>query len=150
VKTARDVMTPNPDFVRAGATICEAACKMKTLDVGALPVCDDAGNFVGMVTDRDITLRATAEGRDPNQTCVGDVMTGDLVYCTEDTPADEVARVMQRHQIRRVPIVQPGQSGEVPPHDLRGIVSLGDLATDLPVEPQDVPGRTLEKVSEQR
>lgn len=150
MKIARDVMTPNPDFIRAGASVCEAACKMKALDVGALPVCDDAGNFIGMVTDRDITIRATAEGRDPDRTPVADVMTRDFVYCAEDTPVEQVARVMQQHQIRRVPVVQRGQSDEVPVHDLLGIISLGDLATDLPVEALDVPGKTLEKVSERK
>lgn len=145
-KKARDLMTPNPGFVQGGASVREAAKMMRELDVGALPVCDDTGQFVGMITDRDITLRVTAEGKSPDLTTVQDGMTRVIVSCGEDTDVTEVAQLMQKHRIRRVPVVRTDEADTSHPTQIVGIVSLGDLAIDLLAS--DVPGKTLAKVSE--
>ena len=116
----RDVMTPHVEVIHPDATLREAAQKMKTLDVGPVPVCD-GDRLQGMLTDRDITIRATAEGRDPNTTRVREVMTPDVVYCFEDQDVVEAARMMEERQIRRLVILNRDKR-------LVGIVSLGDLA----------------------
>jgi CBS domain-containing protein len=134
----RDVMTPNVEVVHPDAPIQEAAHVMRTIDVGSLPVYD--GNKMhGMVTDRDITIRATAEGRDPRQTKVREVMSPSLVYCFADQPVEEAARLMEERQIRRLPILDRNQQ-------LVGIVALGDLAIELPDE--RAVGQVLEAISE--
>jgi CBS domain-containing protein len=118
----RDIMTRNVECVWPDDTLQEAALKMKELDVGPLPVCDN-DRVVGMLTDRDITVRAVAEGRDPRSTRVRDVMTRNVVSCSEDDAVEEAARLMQERQIRRLLVLD---------HDKRliGIVSLGDLAAE--------------------
>jgi CBS domain-containing protein len=111
---------------------------MKDLDVGPLPVCGDSDRLVGMITDRDITVRGVAEGCDPRTTAVKEVMTPDVVYCFEDQDVQEAARLMQQHQIRGLVVLNRDKR-------LTGIVSLGDLA----VETGDagLAGKTVEQVS---
>jgi CBS domain-containing protein len=131
-------MTRNPEVVTPTATLEEAARKMDQLDVGPLPVCEN-DRLVGMVTDRDITVRATSAGKDPRSTPVAEAMTRDLVYCFEDQDVRDAARMMEDKQIRRVPIL----SRE---HRLVGIVSLGDVATSG--RDDRMTGEVLERVSE--
>jgi CBS domain-containing protein len=116
------VMTKNVEVVRPDATLQEAAQKMKDIDVGSLPVCNGR-KLLGMLTDRDVTIRAVAEGRDPTQTKVKDVMTADIVYGRTSQSVQEIAETMASHQIRRLPIVNDD-------NELVGIVALGDLAVD--------------------
>jgi CBS domain-containing protein len=116
----REVMTPHVEVIHPDATLREAAQKMKSLDVGPIPVCD-GDRLQGMLTDRDITVRATAEGRDPNSTRVRDVMTPDVVYCFEDQDVQDAARLMEERQLRRLVVLNRDKR-------LVGIVSLGDLA----------------------
>jgi CBS domain-containing protein len=111
---------------------------MSRLEVGPLPVCDGA-QLVGMLTDRDITIRATATGRDPNTTRVHEVMTPEVVYCFEDQDVEIAAQMMEMRQIRRVPVLNRGKR-------LVGIVSLGDLAVET--GNRDLGGETLEHISE--
>lgn len=118
----KDIMTRNVEVVSPDSPVQEAAEKMNTLNVGVLPVCTGE-KLVGMVTDRDITLRSTAVGSDPRSTCVADVMTPDVVYCYEDQDITAAAQLMEERQIRRLPIVNRS-------HKLVGIISLGDLAVD--------------------
>jgi CBS domain-containing protein len=92
-----------------------------------------------MLTDRDITSRATADGRDPHLTPVRDVMSPGVAWANEDDPVEAAARIMREHRIRRLPIVDDR-------HSLVGVVSLGDLAVD--VRDDDMSGETLERVSE--
>ena len=122
-------MTRHVEVIHPDATLREAAQKMKTLDVGPVPVCDGE-RLQGMLTDRDITIRATAEGRDPNTTRVRDVMTPDMVYCFEDQDVREAARIMEERQIRRLVVLNRDKR-------LVGIVSLGDLATQTSDEELD-------------
>lgn len=133
-----EVMTRQPRVIQPDATVADAATIMRRLDVGALPVCDGS-RLIGMLTDRDITTRATAEGRDPFLTPVRDVMSPGVAWASEDDPVEEAARIMREHRIRRLPIVNER-------HTLVGVVSLGDLAVD--VKDDDLSGETLERVSE--
>ncbi len=134
----REIMTPSVETVRPDSPLREAAQKMKSLDVGSLPVCDNR-KLLGILTDRDITIRAVAEGRDPAATKVKDTMTPELIYCFDDQSLEEAAQLMERHQIRRLPILDRS-------HDLVGIVSLGDLAVRN--RNDRLSGEVLEEVSE--
>jgi CBS domain-containing protein len=116
-----EVMTRGVETIGPDATLQRAAQVMDELNIGALPVCDGE-ELVGMITDRDITVRATAAGMDPAQHCVSEVMTSQTRWCTEDQSTDEVMRQMGDVQIRRLPVVDAQRR-------VVGIVSLGDLAT---------------------
>jgi len=133
-----DVMTRQPRTIQPDATVADAAAMMRRLDVGSLPVCDGS-RLVGMLTDRDITTRSTADGRDPHLTTVRDVMSSGVAWASEDDLVEEAARIMREHRIRRLPIVDDR-------HSLVGMVSLGDLATD--VQDDALSGDTLEHISE--
>ena len=134
----KEIMTTDVEVVRPNSSIAEAAKKMKSLDVGALPVCDGR-RLLGMVTDRDITIRATAEARNPDNTLVRDCMSPDIVYCFEDQSVQDAERLMQEKQIRRLPVLTREKN-------LAGIVALGDLATKTGDVQQ--MGRTIREVSE--
>jgi CBS domain-containing protein len=110
---------------------------MTLLDVGMLPVCK-RDQVVGTLTDRDITIRATARGEDPSSIHVQDVMTSEVIECSEDCLVSEAARMMQDHQIRRLIVLDRG-------HHLVGIVSLGDLA--VATGDEELTGVTLEAIS---
>ncbi|HWI59521.1 MAG TPA: CBS domain-containing protein [Bacillota bacterium] len=119
-------------------TLIEAAQKMKHLDVGVLPVCDGE-RLVGMITDRDITIRSIAEGCNPHLARVQQIMTRQIIYCGEDQDVQEVAQLMEQKQIRRIPVLDRNKQ-------LVGIVSLGDLSVRAHDEP--LAGKVLERVSE--
>ncbi|MGZ5883822.1 MAG: CBS domain-containing protein, partial [Burkholderiaceae bacterium] len=118
-----EVMTRNVQFVSPQETVRHAAQLMDDLNVGVLPVCEGE-QLVGIVTDRDITVRATSAGIAPDEGLVDDVMSTDVRSCFEDQPLDEVMRQMGDAQIRRVPVIS---HDDIP--KLLGIVSLGDIAT---------------------
>lgn len=119
--TIQDVMTPGVECIGPDATVQTAAQRMKNLDVGAVPVCDN-DQLTGMLTDRDIAIRCAAAGLDPVTCRVRDVMTPDVVYAFDDQPVEEAERLMQDRQIRRLLVLDRDRR-------LVGIVSLGDLAT---------------------
>jgi CBS domain-containing protein len=119
---AGEVMTRDAVTIRPDATLREAARLMDDLNVGALPVCNGR-RLVGIITDRDITVRATADGMRPDATPVHVVMTDDVCWCFEDDPVEEIERAMTRRQIRRMPVVDRSKR-------LVGMLALGDLATD--------------------
>jgi len=133
----RDIMTAHVESIAPGDTLEQAARRMEELDVGPLPVCEGK-RVVGMLTDRDITVRATAAGCDPKTTLVGDTMSQEVISCYDDQDVSEVARLMKDKQVRRLLVMS--RAGE-----LVGIVSLGDLATEAGEKGQ--PGEVLEKVS---
>jgi CBS domain-containing protein len=134
----KDVMTSNVEVVHPDAVVQDAAKKMRDLDVGSLPVCDGQ-RLVGTLTDRDITIRAVADGRDPKATPVREAMTAQVIYCFEDQPVEEAAKVMRDKQIRRLPVISRDKR-------LVGIVSLGDLAVDT--DNARMAGKTLTEISE--
>jgi CBS domain-containing protein len=114
------VMTPNVQCVFVETTLQDAARKMKWLDVGTMPVCGDHDRLVGVLTDRDITIRATAQGLDPKVARVRDVMTTDVITCLEDQDLQDATQLMEKHRVRRLVIVNSE-------HRLAGIISLSDL-----------------------
>ena len=116
-----DFMTRNVQVVRPDETLQRAAQVMDELNVGSLPVCDQTG-LIGIITDRDITVRATAAGMSAGDTPVADVMTGHARWCTTEQSVQEAMQQMAEVQIRRLPVVDSQ-------HQVVGIVSLGDLAT---------------------
>ena len=115
-----DILTKDPQVVRPDAMISEAAKMMKQHDIGMLPVCD-GHRLVGSITDRDLAIRAIAEGRNPLSTKVSDIMTPNVFWCYDDQDLEEAAQIMEEKQIRRLPIVNREKR-------LVGIVSLGDFA----------------------
>jgi CBS domain-containing protein len=120
----RDVMSRDVQVAQPDETIQEAAATMLSIDAGFLPV-GEHDHLVGMITDRDIAMRAVAIGRDPTKTTVRDVMTHEVKYCYDDETADHVAANMAELKVRRLPVVNRDKR-------LVGIVSLGDLARRVP------------------
>jgi CBS domain-containing protein len=133
-----EVMTREVVMVPIGAPLVEAARLMRDADIGDVPVNSDR-QVVGVLTDRDITVRAIASGRDPRTTRVEEVMTPSVVSCSENDDVRKAAEIMQSAQLRRLLVLSP--SGEV-----AGIVSLGDLA--LQARDEELAGETLEHISE--
>jgi CBS domain-containing protein len=131
-----EVMTREVTVVPPDADLQRVAQMMRDLNVGALPVCDGK-RLMGMITDRDITIRAVAEGIPPSSARVADVMSKDISWCFDDQTVGEVLQQMGDQQIRRLPVVSRHNM------ELTGVVSLGDLATR-----QDGPtDSTLEDIS---
>jgi CBS domain-containing protein len=127
---SRDVTLLNPS-----QTICVAASLMTEIDAGALPVGEN-DRLVGMITDRDIVVRAVAQGRSAD-TKVADVMSKEVLYCFDTDEIDEVARNMGKARVRRLPVVNRDKR-------LVGIVSLGDLARN---DDATNIGQTMTRVS---
>jgi CBS domain-containing protein len=125
-KTARDVMSGGAECVGAGDTILDAARRLKELDVGAMPICGEDNRLKGMLTDRDIVTKVLAEGRDPSSTTAGELGEGKPVTIGADDSVDEALRTMTAHKVRRLPVIDG--------HDLIGIVSQADLATNIDEE----------------
>ena len=134
----KDIMTTSVEIIHPDARLVEAAQKMKTLNVGSLPVCDGE-RLKGMLTDRDITIRAVAEGMNPNEITVQDVMSPEVVYCFEDQEVEDAAKLMGQKQIRRLPVLNQHKR-------LVGILALGDVSVDY--QDDKTTGKTLEKISE--
>ena len=131
----RDVMTTNPRCVSPNDSIQIAARIMKEEDTGVVPIVDD-GRPVGVITDRDIVVRAVADGSQANKP-VREIASSDLVCATPDMSTREATRIMSERQIRRLPVVEGDR--------LVGIVSLGDIAVDA--HDDKMSGDVLEKVS---
>jgi CBS domain-containing protein len=104
-KLARDVMTPDPACCTPTTTLDEVAKLMARNDCGEIPVIDAADQLVGVVTDRDIVCRVVADGKNPMAYTAETCMSGPVVTVRDDAPLDEVVATMEKHQIRRVPVV---------------------------------------------
>ncbi|MBK5260486.1 MAG: CBS domain-containing protein [Thermoanaerobaculia bacterium] len=137
-KTIREVMTANPRTVTDKDKVIDAARIMRDQDTGVVPVVNGK-KIIGMVTDRDIVVRAVADGKNLSDVSVNDVMTRKVQTVKEDTPVSEVMNLMSREQIRRVPVVNASD-------ELVGIVSIGDLATHTNQDGK--VGQTVENISE--
>lgn len=133
----RESMTKELVTISSTQSIQEAAELMSSQNIGSIPVVD-GGQVKGIITDRDITLRSTAEGK-ASDTKVADVMSSNLVTGTPDMSSEEAAQLMASNQIRRLPIVENNQ--------LVGYVALGDLATDQMSD--EAAGHALTNISEQ-
>ena len=129
----RDVVVMQPDD-----SLQSAAKKMRERNIGFLPVCDGE-ELLGVISDRDITIRALADGMDVNIMLGRDLMTVPAIYCFDDQDVDEAAKIMEENQIRRLVVLSRDDKRLV------GVVSLGDLARH---ESADRSGQVLQKVSE--
>ncbi len=135
-KSVRDAMTENPRSIGESASVVEAAQLMREGHIGSLPITDEE-QLVGMITDRDITTRVVAEAADPKTTSVGDVYSRDVISVEPDKDLDEALRLMARHQVRRLPVVESGR--------LVGIVAQADIARR---EKEKKTGELVEAISE--
>lgn len=142
MKSLKNLMTENPTCVTPETTVREAAKLMQSQDVGSLPVVQDESSrrLVGMVTDRDLTIRVLAQGKDGN-TAVRDAMSSDIQCCKVDDSLDDVEKIMSRHQVRRVPIVDENNR-------VVGMVAQADLALERKAVGEKDFGKVLEKISE--
>jgi CBS domain-containing protein len=135
---AKKIMTPDVECISPDVRIQDVAKKMKSGDVGFLPVCE-SDRLVGTVTDRDIVLRVIAEGRDISHCTARDVMTNDVFWCYEDQTADEIGDYMAEKEIRRVLILNRDKR-------LVGVISIGDLAQAR--GEQEKAGETIKEITE--
>lgn len=131
-----DAMTANVRIANPQQSICDAAKMMAELDAGALPV-GDGDRLVGMITDRDIAIRAIGAGKGP-QTSVQEIMSKEVLYCFADQSLDDVVQNMADIKVRRMPVLNREKR-------LVGILSLGDVAL---VDDPDVTGEALSEISE--
>jgi CBS domain-containing protein len=138
---AQDIMARDPRCVTPRTSIQEAARLMKSEDVGALPVVESDGSrkLVGIVTDRDITIRAVADGRDIGSATVSDVMSKSTATAKATDSVDDIMKVMGREQVRRIPIVDER-------NELVGIVSQADVVRKASNDTKSE--HTVEKISE--
>jgi CBS domain-containing protein len=135
-KSARDVMSQGAECIGETENLTQAAKKMSELDVGALPICGEDDRLKGMLTDRDIVIKALAQGKDPDSTNAGEFAQGKPVTIGADDSISEAIQTMKEHKVRRLPVID-GQR-------LVGIVSQGDLAQAA--EEDDV-GELVEVIS---
>ncbi|HEY8473797.1 MAG TPA: CBS domain-containing protein [Natronosporangium sp.] len=118
--TARDIMHPGAECVNENETLVAAASKMRELQVGALPICGPDDKLRGILTDRDIVVRAIAHGRDPHTTTVRELAQGTPIWVDADATVDEAIEKMVEHKVRRLPVIDD--------HRLVGMISEADLA----------------------
>jgi CBS domain-containing protein len=141
-KTCRDVMTGQPVCCNPDDSAQQAAQLMKDQNVGSIPVCEkDSNRLAGIVTDRDIALKLVAEGRDPKNTPVRDLMTTEVFSCRPEDNLDDALQTMQRQQVRRIPVVDEERR-------ILGIISLADIATRL--RAPDVTAQVVAEISRPR
>ncbi|HSK89136.1 MAG TPA: CBS domain-containing protein [Anaerolineales bacterium] len=133
-----EIMTRQVQVIQPDDSLQSAAKKMRDHDIGFLPVCDGE-TLMGVLSDRDITIRALADGMDVNVMLGRDLMTAPAIYCYEDQDVSEAAKIMEENQIRRLVVVSRDDQRLV------GVISLGDLARNGTV---DLSGKVLQKVSQ--
>jgi CBS domain-containing protein len=137
VNSVREAMTENPRSIGPSTSVVEAAQLMRDEHIGSLPI-THGDTLVGMITDRDITTRVVAEGAGLATTSVGDVYSQDLICVGPDKELEEALRLMARHQVRRLPVVENGR--------LVGIVAQADIALTLS-EDEKKTGELVEAIS---
>ena len=132
----KDMMHKGAEYVAPNAKIQVIAKKMRDYDVGAIPVCE-GGKTIGMVTDRDIAVRALANGKDLSKLEAKDVMSKNVIFCRDSEEAEDALRIMEDNKIRRLPVLNEAKK-------LVGMVSLGDISHALS---QDLTGEVTKAVS---
>ncbi|HEV7463127.1 MAG TPA: CBS domain-containing protein [Methyloceanibacter sp.] len=132
----KDMMHKGAECVAPDATLQQVALKMRDYDIGAIPVCE-GGKPIGMVTDRDVTIRAIANGKDSAALLAKDVMSKNVVFCRDTEEAEDAIRIMEDNQVRRLPVLDEAQK-------LVGMVSLGDISHALS---RDLAGEVTKAVS---
>jgi CBS domain-containing protein len=121
--TAREIMTGGTECVGEGESLEDAARKLADLDIGAMPICGEDNRLKGMLTDRDIVVKAVAQGKPLSETTAGELGEGKPVTIGADDSVEEALRTMKEHKVRRLPVIDG--------HDLIGVVSQADIATNL-------------------
>jgi CBS domain-containing protein len=134
--SVRETMTANPRSIETSASVVEAARLMRDEHIGSLPVVK-SGRLIGMITDRDLTLRVVAEGADPESVTVGEVASHDTVTAQPDQDLDEALRLMAHHQLRRLPVAEGDR--------LVGILAQADVAHR---EDREKVGEVVEAISD--
>ena len=139
--TCRDVMTKDPVYAYPHDNVAHVARLMRSEDIGPVPIVqeDASKKLLGIVTDRDLAIKVVAEERDPKTTQVSDVMTTDVVTCSENDDIETALRAMSRNQLRRIPVVDGGNM-------LVGIIAQADVATRMN-EPEKT-GEVVKEISE--
>ena len=132
----RDAMHKSAEWVEATTSVQTIAKKMRDLDVGAIPIGEN-DRLIGMVTDRDITLRAVAEGKDAGKLTARDVMSKGIVFCRDSEDVEDAVRIMEQKQIRRLPVLDENKR-------MVGMLSLGDVSH---CASHEISGETLTAVS---
>ena len=117
----KEIMSANVETVKPTSSLRATARTLSNLNVGALPVVDEEGKLVGIITDRDVSVHAIAIGREPQSTDVQTVMTKQVFTCKADQSLAEAAKIMEQHNIRRLAVVN--ENGEVV-----GILTVDDIA----------------------
>jgi CBS domain-containing protein len=135
--TAREIMTPDATCVGEKETLADAARKMADLNVGSLPICGEDNRLKGMLTDRDIVVKALAQGKNPGDCTASEFAQGKPVTIGADDDAQEILRTMAQHKVRRLPVIDG--------HQLVGIVAVADVARALPDRPV---GDLIDAISE--
>jgi CBS domain-containing protein len=116
----KDAMHPGVTWVDPNTPIAELARRMRDEDIGSIPIGEN-DRLVGMVTDRDIAIKAVADGRDVDSMTARDVMSSPILYCRTEQDLDDAARLMENHQVRRLPVINENKR-------MVGMLSLGDIA----------------------
>jgi CBS domain-containing protein len=137
-KVARDVMTPNAECIGENQTLLDAARKMADRGYGAMPICGEDNRLKGMLTDRDIVVKALAMGKDPVTTRAGELGEGKPITIGADDSLEETLQTMARYKIRRLPVIDG--------HDLVGIVAVADVVREL--SDDQAKGDLIETISE--
>ncbi|GAA2676553.1 hypoxic response protein Hrp1 [Streptomyces aculeolatus] len=122
-RNARDLMHEGAECIDSTESVATAAAKMRSMDVGCLPVCGQDGKLAGMITDRDIVVECVARGRDLTTCATAELAAGRPVYVEADASVDDVLRTMEQHRVRRVPVIED--------HRLVGMISEADLSRGL-------------------
>ena len=135
--TVSEIMSRNIEIIDPDFTLKQAAEKMAQLDVGYLPVGEN-DRLVGMITDRDLAIRGMAEGLDPNDARVRDIMTEKVVYCFEDQSVEDAAKIMEEKEVRRLTVLNKNKRAV-------GVCSIGDFANIR--RPKRLSSEILEHVS---
>lgn len=135
----REIMTKQVETVSPDSSLKEAALMMRDADIGFLPVGEN-DRLVGTLTDRDIAVRAVADGKDPNKARVRDAMSAGTEYVFDDQETAEAAQLMSEKQVRRLPVISRDAKRLV------GVVAIGDLA--VRTSDDDVVGQTVKDVSQ--
>ncbi|UFU00913.1 CBS domain-containing protein [Radiobacillus kanasensis] len=136
MKSVKEIMSTDISYCTPSDSITEAATKMKDKNVGAIPICGENRELIGMITDRDLVIRGLAANKSAD-TAVQEVMSSDLYSCTPQSTVQEASKIMAEKQIRRLPVIERGE--------LVGIIALGDLA--LEDKSNEAAGHALEDIS---
>lgn len=132
----KDMMHRGAEYVAPDATLEQVTRKMRDHDVGAIPVCE-GGKPIGIVTDRDVAIRAFANGKDISKLTAKDVMSKKVISCRDTEAAEDAVRIMEKNKVRRLPVLDEAQK-------LVGMVSLGDISHALS---EDRTGEVTKAVS---